>query len=127
METGMLTHFWQTTKQWNTGLSEVMDGFVFGFVFKPLLTMGDQQILSRFYVLHISSVYTWKVTLWVDHTHTGGDEHGEQLFENKRLCFNPAFKYLMSFEARMLKLDKFKIENGHISNNDGNSIREKAS
>lgn len=58
--------------------------------------------------------------------YTGGDEHGEQLFENKGL-FNPAFKYLMGFEAWMLKLDKFKIENGHISNSDGNSIREKAS
>lgn len=29
METGMLTHSWQTTKQRSTGLSEVMDAFAF--------------------------------------------------------------------------------------------------
>lgn len=27
-----------------------------------------------------------------------GDQHGEQLFENRRL-FNPSSKYLMGFEA----------------------------
>lgn len=53
-----------------------------------------------FHVLHISSVYTWKVTLSIDHIHSGGDEHGGQLFENKEL-FNPAFKCLMGFEANI--------------------------
>lgn len=63
----------------------------------------------------------------MDHIHSGGDEHGEQLFENKEL-FNPAFKCLMGFEAWMLTLDKFKTENNeHISNSDSNSRREKSS
>lgn len=36
METGMLTHSWQTTKQWNTGLSEVWMDLCPGFFFLNL-------------------------------------------------------------------------------------------
>lgn len=31
MGAGMLTHSWQITKQWSTGLSQGIDGFVFRF------------------------------------------------------------------------------------------------